>query len=258
MQFSIPGYGSFSVGLPASGLVAPGRVFFLNDQATLSADTNAAAARNHTTPAKTGAACALFCTANNGDVIVVGPNHSQSIATLLGLTLPAGTVVIHTGLGVSWAARAFGGAAGSLVGGAKETYTIKRATGALAQSGVLNIFTVAGGPVWLKAIYGIVTTVIQTQLDNLKLSAVATGLTAVDLCSVLNITALAVGTLLSITGTFATALVSSPNQVAVAQASPTLVGPGVIRMDASASNTGQVQWYCVYEPAAPGAYMVAV
>lgn len=258
MMINIPGYGSFGIGNLVSGLMAPGRVFFLNDAATLKADSTAAAAMDPTTPAATGAACVAFCTANNGDVIIVGPGHSESIATLLALTLPARTIIVHTGLGIAWSGRKFGSAAGSLESEPVEK-TVERATSILPATTNLTLFTIVGGPIELINIEGIVTVVLPAVANLVKLTAVATGLTAVDLCAAsADLTGAAVGTVLSITGTLATAMVVSANQTRIAQATRQIIHPGIIRVNTTGTmTTGQVKWSMRYRPLAAGAYAVA-
>jgi hypothetical protein len=258
MLINIPGYGTFGIGNLVSGLMAPGRVFFLNDAATLKADSTAAAAMDPTTPAATGAACVAFCTANNGDVIIVGPNHSESIATLLALTLPARTIMVHTGLGVAWSGRKFGSAAGSLESDVVEK-TVERAASILPATTNLTLFTIAGGPIELINIEGIVTVVMSGTANLVKLTALATGLTAVDLCAAsASVAAAAVGTVLSITGTVADAMILSPNQTRISQAGRLVIHPGIIRVNTTGTNaTGQVKWSMRYRPLAAGAYAVA-
>lgn len=130
-----------------------------------------------------------------------------------------------------------------------------RADAALPQSAVGSLFTVGTAPIWLFHIYGVIGTVIQTQANNTKLQAKATGQTAVDLCAVLDITAKASGSLLGITGTAANAMV---NGFAIpAMATAWLILPGTIDLNCAASNTGSVRWVAHWVPAEPGATLVA-
>lgn len=119
-----------------------------------------------------------------------------------------------------------------------------------------SIFTITGR-VKLLAIIGQVTTVIQTQADNLKITNTPTVGSAVDLCSVLNVSALAVGTQLSIDGVLADALIAT-NGAYVAQAGAINLKAGTLDLITSATNTGSVKWTAIYEQIDPGAMMVAI
>lgn len=137
---------------------------------------------------------------------------------------------------------------------------VDRATAALPASAASAIFTIAGGRVAITSIVGEVTTVIQTQADNTKLTfdPTAAGATQ-DLCAVLDITADAVGTMYSITGTPATALGDSLNFVSSNKmlAQPLILKPGSILLDCAATNTGSVKWTLTYVPYDDGATVVA-
>lgn len=132
---------------------------------------------------------------------------------------------------------------------------VQRADAALPQTAAGSLFTIAGGPIELKLIYGVVGTVIQTQANNTKLQAKATGQSAVDLCAVLDITAKAAGSIFSITGTAANAMV---NGFAVARmTTPWILLPGTIDLNCAASNTGTIRWVAYYVPLEVGATLVA-
>lgn len=128
-----------------------------------------------------------------------------------------------------------------------------------------QIFRVRGGRVLVKALIGEVTTVIQTQADNLKVSSkkldtasAAVG-TAVDVASNLDITAIEVGGNVFVEGD-GTALVK-------ATAGATLVGTnsgywiapqGEIYLTTSATNTGAMKWDIWYQPLDAGAFVESV
>ena len=134
---------------------------------------------------------------------------------------------------------------------------VDRATAALPQTTASSIFTISGN-VLVLSIVGEVTTVIQTQANNtkLKFTSISPGSTT-DLCAVLDITAKAVGTLFSITGTLATAMKATTNNLIVPAdnlAPPGLIlGAGSILLDCAASITGAVSWSIWYVPIEPGA-----
>lgn len=136
---------------------------------------------------------------------------------------------------------------------------VSRATAALPQTTTSALFTVTG-KVLVTAIWGEVTTVIQTQANNTKLQFDPTDAGATqDLCAVLDITADAVGTMYSITGTPATALQDALNFVSPDKmlARGLLLKPGSILLSCAASNTGSVKWDLVYVPLENGASVAA-
>ena len=128
----------------------------------------------------------------------------------------------------------------------------------LPQTTDAALFTISGGPVIITALWGEVTTVIQTQLNNakLKFNPTATGADQ-DLCAVLNITGDPVGEIYSITGTVGDALASDLLVGNVYLQDPLFLSEGSIELDCSASNTGQVKWGLFYIPAENGATVVA-
>ncbi|NUT23283.1 MAG: hypothetical protein HOV77_29285 [Hamadaea sp.] len=137
---------------------------------------------------------------------------------------------------------------------------VQRATATLPQTTAGALFTVFGGKVLITSLVGEVTTVIQTQADNTKLTfdPVDAGATQ-DLCAVLDITGDAVGTCYSLTGTPATAMQDAlnflPSNKVLAQ--PLVLKPGSILLDCAASNTGSVKWDLTYIPLDNGASVAA-
>lgn len=131
-----------------------------------------------------------------------------------------------------------------------------RATAALPQGATGHLFTVTG-MIKLLDIIGTVTTVIQTQTNATKITATPTVGSAVDLCATKDISAAAVGTVLSITGTLATAMQQNTNGIFVAQAAPIMVPAGTIDLITGASNTGSIKWKIRYQQVDPGAFVVA-
>ncbi len=137
---------------------------------------------------------------------------------------------------------------------------VQRATAALPPTTAGALFTITGGKVLITSLVGEVTTVIQTQADNTKLTFDPTDAGATqDLCAVLDITADAVGTLYSITGTPATAMQDALNFLPSNKvpAQPIVLKPGSILLDCAASNTGSVKWDLTYIPLDNGASVAA-
>ena len=137
--------------------------------------------------------------------------------------------------------------------GMRELRVLERAAAALPQTADEALFRIGGGLVRVFGIYGIVTTVIQTQANNTKLKHNPSGVGAdVDLCAVLDISADAVGTVYSIVGVLATALKSTTLWLAVPAdmipAQGIVLGPGDIELDCAASNTGAIRWVIEWQP----------
>jgi hypothetical protein len=135
---------------------------------------------------------------------------------------------------------------------------VSKATAALPQTTTGNLFTITGGRVMVKQICGEVTTIIQNQANNTKISHDPDVGAAADLCAVLDIANDAVGTNYGITGTVANAMVGTSHAYLVGQAAPLILPAGVITLTCAASNTGSVKWDLFYVPIDEGARVVAV
>lgn len=133
----------------------------------------------------------------------------------------------------------------------------ERAADTLPQTAQEPLFTITGGRVYVYAIIGEVTTVIQTQTNNAQLVFNHATAADVDLCADLDISADAVGELYSITGVFANAMVSGFALPATVLPSPLILSEGSIDLDCSASNTGAVAWTVFWAPLDDGVYVAA-
>jgi hypothetical protein len=134
---------------------------------------------------------------------------------------------------------------------------VDRATATLPQSTYSSLFTVTGGRVAITQIIGEVTTVMQTQANNTKLTARPTTGTAVDICAVLNTTADEVGCLYGISGLNSDALIGVNAGALPGQLREVIVPVGTIDLDCAASNTGSVKWTVFYHCIDDGAAVVA-
>lgn len=122
-------------------------------------------------------------------------------------------------------------------------------------TGTLWTFT---GAILIERIFGVVTTVIQAQATTVKLSIVSDALSAYDICATKDANAFAVGSMLSITGTAANAMVGTNGLGALApsQASPiyaTCITSGTITVTYGAASTGAILWYLLWRPLSVGA-----
>lgn len=117
-----------------------------------------------------------------------------------------------------------------------------------------SIFTVANGRVLITRLTGEVTTVVQAQACNLKVTSAPTTGTAVDLASNLDINADEAGTLYLVEGD-GTALVGANAGAALSAVgmNPIEVPEGTIRIETSATNTGATKWEIWYIPLDVGA-----
>lgn len=139
---------------------------------------------------------------------------------------------------------------------------VSKATAALPASTTANLFTITGGRIILTSIVGEVTTVIQTQANNTKLSSNPTTGSTVDLCAVKDITALEAGGFLSLVPEldvtpFGAAL-QQQNAGAISLPVLGIVIPvGAIELNCAATNTGSVKWDMTYVPLDNGASVAA-
>lgn len=133
---------------------------------------------------------------------------------------------------------------------------------ALAITGISTkpLFTVAGGRVIITSLVGEVTTVIQTQANNTKITFNPDGAGATsDLSAVLDISADAVGLLYGLTGTVTDTLLEGVQFLpSTAMTVPFVLSEGSIGVDTAASSTGAIAWTLTYVPLDDGASVVAV
>lgn len=128
----------------------------------------------------------------------------------------------------------------------------------LPASTIGTIATVAGGSVLVTSMLGLVTTVIQTQANNLSIGITPSGGSSAPtgIATTLNVSAMAAGDWLVplVSSGVGGALVSSggPGN-AVFLSTPFVVPAGVITWSTSATNTGAVKWYFTYVPLDLGA-----
>ena len=127
-----------------------------------------------------------------------------------------------------------------------------------------NLFTVAGGPIKIIEIVGIVTTVIEAKACEINYNMDPTS-PAGDTAFATDGTALeinndAVGALYTWNGVVAADLVATDNGVALGMPAPTLIVPaGSLEVAAvvSTSATGAITFYIRYKPMVPGAIVTS-
>ncbi|MEW2420444.1 hypothetical protein AB0911_07860 [Streptomyces nigra] len=134
---------------------------------------------------------------------------------------------------------------------------VDRATATLPATTQSAIFTVTGGRVLVTSLVGEVTTAIQNQACNLKVTANPTTGTDVDIAANLNVQADEVGCLYGITGLFSDALVGANAGAGVVPRNPVVLPVGTLDLVTSATNTGSVKWSLTYVPLDDGASVAA-
>lgn len=135
---------------------------------------------------------------------------------------------------------------------------VTRPAAALPATTSGNLFAVSG-PVLITSINGTVTTAIQNQACLIKLEAFLTSAAAAtDMSNATGTDAAnqGVGKLFGITGTPSAA---GTFGYAISQNNEMIVnGPGFIRLNTSATNTGAMSWTLTYIPLTAGATVTAV
>jgi hypothetical protein len=126
---------------------------------------------------------------------------------------------------------------------------VKRATASLPQSTTEELFAITGGRILVHLLLGEVTTVIQSQTNNAKLTINPTTGTSGDVAANLDITGDEVSALYFPEGD-ATALIGANGGTGFAAGGIQhfIVPIGGIDLTCSASNTGAVKWDLWYEP----------
>jgi hypothetical protein len=178
---------------------------------------------------------------NRGDVICIDPSFATAPTVAERASLESAGVVTYV-------------AGQTRLDGVIHVY---RATDTLPQTTTEDIFTVHGR-IKLLNIIGTVTTIIQTQTNNVKLISDPDSTTAgvaTDLCAQADITGDAVDSILYITGTLANALQESAVGAQLYQATPLIIPKGKIQLYADASSTGSIKWNLEYIPLEPGAWV---
>lgn len=134
---------------------------------------------------------------------------------------------------------------------------VAKAAATLPATTTQNIFTVSGGRVRVKVLIGEVTTAVQAQLCNLKVTHAATAGGNVDLASNLDINGFALGRLFLVEGD-GTALVSNGGALLNGVGTGEMVlAAGTTRIETSATNTGATKWDIWYQPLDAGAAVVS-
>jgi hypothetical protein len=136
----------------------------------------------------------------------------------------------------------------------QEGLVLPRVATTIPQAGVRPLFTISGGVVRIIQLFGVVTTVIAGGANNAKFQFKPIGQTAIDLCAVADINALAVGQLIGLTWPSTTALAIGWGISGASQGF--LGGPGTIDLNCvAAAGTGALRFVLRYQAADPGGFV---
>ena len=134
---------------------------------------------------------------------------------------------------------------------------VERAAAILPASTQTAYFTVTGR-VLITQIVGEVTVVFDGTANNIKLISNPTVGADVDMCAALAVTSDVLGTVYTITGTLANAMVATTSGAVTEQATGILVTAGSIDLDADATDTtGSSKWTVHYIPLDAASSVVA-
>lgn len=235
------GYGSVAMnGVPFT----TGKVFML----AANTDANYDTITNLWTPDTEGvsrlystwAAAIAACVSGRGDVILVSPSFTTAPTLTQLATINTNKISARPAYGQN----------------ADGSFTTLRAATNLPQTAATPYFTVTG-KVKILEIIGEITTVHASAANNIKLIANPTVGADVDLSAVVEGNAAAVGSLLTITGTVANAMIITASAAVPAQAAPLIVTAGTIDLSTSASRSGATKWLVRWMPVDPGALVIA-
>ena len=149
-----------------------------------------------------------------------------------------------------------GNDAGAIYPGLTQPKIVERAVAVLPATTQTPYFTVSGRML-ITQIVGEVVGECSGTATNLGLVAKPTVGADVDLCAVVAIASDTVGTLYTITGTLADAMVATVSGAVQAQLAPILVAAGTIDLETSATNTGTTKWILHYIPLDSGAIVTS-
>ncbi|MBT7929861.1 hypothetical protein HN682_08110 [Candidatus Peregrinibacteria bacterium] len=127
-----------------------------------------------------------------------------------------------------------------------EVNRVERITNSLPQTAQEVMFTITGR-IKILDIIGEVTTQIGAVPNATKLVSNPTVGADVDLCGTLDINAHTVGTMYSISGTFANAMIATTSGALEAQANPVVLTAGSLDLNCVANATGAIKWTILYE-----------
>jgi hypothetical protein len=128
--------------------------------------------------------------------------------------------------------------------------------------GSVNLFTVSGGRILLRAFVGTVKTIIQAQATTVKFTSTPTTGSAIDLnvATASDLTGREVGGMVTLPNPPAAATVAVITNAGYTNLEPlsVVIPAGVISVTYGAASTGAIQYDLIYVPLDNGAQVVAV
>lgn len=135
---------------------------------------------------------------------------------------------------------------------------VKKAAATLPATTTQNLFNVDNGSILVHRLVGRVTTAVQNQACNTKVTCVPDSGTAVDVAANVSIANLEVGAHYFVEGDGTAGVLSNAGAAYIgANSGSFIVGPGVIRYETAATNTGAMQWDIWYTPLDEGAIVTS-
>ena len=145
---------------------------------------------------------------------------------------------------------------------------VDRAAATIPDTTTADLFTVTGGRVLIRALYGEVTTVMSATVTSINLQYKKTGGSDVDISAATVVTSDAVGTLYTITGVAADLLSAQTvagtevptvtfASVFAGAAAGIIVPAGAVRLQSTATQTGAAKWSLWYIALDDGAAVAA-
>ena len=144
----------------------------------------------------------------------------------------------------------------SIYQGGMEERSVKKTISAIGTAGDLFIVS---GPIKVTELIGVLTTNIGGSQTQIKLLVDPTEpATNTDLCAQLDINGDVAGTVYTITGTFANAMIATTLGVIAGLTTQFIVPAGTIEYaNADNAETGVIDWHLRYIPLAPGVTVAA-
>ena len=125
---------------------------------------------------------------------------------------------------------------------------VERSASTLPQTAQTAYFTVTGRVLITQIVGEVITAAIGAVETLAELISNPTVGADVNICAQLDLNADAIGTLYTISGTLADALIATTSGAVAAQSAPILVSAGSIDLKTSSSTTGQTKWTVHYIP----------
>lgn len=131
---------------------------------------------------------------------------------------------------------------------------VAKASASLPQTSTQHLFTISGGRVLVRLIFGEVTTIIQSTDPVAKITSTPTTGSAVDIASTVDLSSLEAGGLLIVEGDGTAMVKGNAGASFFANGAHEFIAPiGYIDLITGASKTGATKWDLYYVPLDDGA-----